>query len=116
MEPEVLTVFLLKYKELQNLNKEKTSELSKVDSELSSHYHKIEGTKITHVAQSHKLIKELKDILERRRVIKSEAILLRMTCDSLEPTMNTVIQKVRAQAKKHKEILDEIQTKAVVIE
>jgi hypothetical protein len=68
---------------LEGLRDEAYNSMSKIDGELSDWYHRVEGLKITHVSQSHELIKQVKIILEKRRVIKLEANVLRMVCDNL---------------------------------
>ena len=115
MEPEVLLTFLSHYDPIQALSKAKNDEQSKVDLELSSCYHKIEGANITHVAQSHKLIKELKEVLSRRRQVKYEAMVLRTTCDNLNTIMKTLNQKIVAHNKKHQEILTKLKENSLSV-
>jgi predicted transcriptional regulator len=114
MEPETLMNFLSNFENIQNLNKLKNDEQSKIDIELSDCYHKIEGTTITHVSQSHKLIKQLKDILSRRRQIKYETILLRTTCDNLDIIMKSLKQKINDHNKKHREILNKLKENSLL--
>lgn len=104
--------FIAEYDELEKLNTQSTKDLSNIDLELSSLYHRVEGSKITHVSQSHKLIKELQDILERRRNIKLEGVLLRSTCDLLKDKIGAVKGHYRKTLTKDTELRTEIKTRA----
>ncbi len=102
--------FLKSYSEVKKQAKVKQSEQSLIDKRLSDFYHTLEGTTITHVAQSHKLLKELKVILEERRNIKADWIILnavlqtvgdrfdglRNKCEKLEKTHTKMMGKMIA--------------------
>jgi hypothetical protein len=103
---------ILQYEELEKLNVLSNKNLSDIDTELSSCYHRIEGTVIKHVSQSHKLIKELKIILEKRRIIKLEGLLLRSTCDLLRDKVGQVKGTNKKTLSKHIEVKQEILDKA----
>lgn len=110
---ELLANFFNQFKEIEKLNNQKHQELSAVDKELSSLYHKIEGAVITHVAQSHKLIKDLKVVLEKRRVLKLETIALRSSYDSLKNTMEKLMTTHANILKKNQQVITEIKERAV---
>ena len=57
--------FILLFDEIKELSREKRQAMTEADRELSSIYHKIEGFEITHISQSHNLIKELTIVLEK---------------------------------------------------
>ena len=97
---------------LDNIRKEK----SDIDIKLSQWYHYVEGIDIKHISESHNLIKEVKSILERRRDIKIEEIILRSTCDTLKININSVKHKIETSIKKDESIREEIKTRTVVKE
>lgn len=61
--------------ELESLCGHAAKMQSSFDAELSNVYHLIEGVEIKHVSESHKLFMHLKDVLNRRRMVKETAIL-----------------------------------------
>lgn len=107
-----IDAFLKEFDELEKLNQKATKEQGDLDKELSSCYHKIEGTKITHISQSHKLIKELQNVLERRRANKIEGILLRSTCDTLREKVKTLKENKKTLVAKNNQVLSEIKLRA----
>lgn len=109
---ELLSNFFNQFKEIEKLNTQKHQELSAVDKEVSNFYHKVEGVVITHVAQSHALIKEMKVILEKRRVLKLETITLRSSYDSLKTVMDKSMTNHAHILKKNKEVVKEIKDRA----
>lgn len=110
----IIENFLLQFDELEKLNEAITKENSEIDKAISSFYHRVEGIEITHVSQSHKLIKELKPLLSRRREIKIETILLRSTCDTLRDKIKTLKITQKTQLIKNDEVLKEIKEKGKI--
>lgn len=114
MNPVVskIDAFIKQFDELEKLNADVTKEHSDIDKALSSWYHKVEGTDITHVSISHKLIKEIKPILDRRRDIKIESMLLRSTCDTLRDKIKTLKQNNQNALVKNEAVRTEIKSRA----
>lgn len=100
--------FIKEYEELEKLNAQATKNLSDIDLELSSLYHKIEGTETPNILQSYKLIKELKVILEKRRNIKLEGLLLRATCDTLKDKFLALKSNYNRVLRKNEDVINEI--------
>ncbi len=115
MNPVVTKIesFLKQYDELEKLNDEVSKEHSFLDKSLSNFYHRVEGIKITHVSQSHNLIKELKVLLDKRRDKKIEGILLRSTCDTLREKMGSLKKTTKSQIEKDEEVRQEIKDRAL---
>ena len=74
----------------------------------------VEGIDISHVSQSHKLIKQGKEILEKRRKNKLEMIMLRSTCDTMKSTFQSLKAKLENNMKKNNEIIQEIKDRAIL--
>lgn len=104
--------FLEAFDEIKQLANEKRNASAEAERELSSMYHKIEGIEITHISQSHNLIKELKVVLAKRRDLKVEDSMLRSVVDQLSGSMGNVNKKHKAILLKHSEIVEEIKTRA----
>lgn len=100
--------FIRQFEELDVLLHNTFKEKSEIDKKVSAWYHKVEGTTITHVSQSHNMMKEIKPILQRRREIKIEEIILRSTCDTLRVHINSVKGKKLKALVKNEEVLEEI--------
>lgn len=107
-----IDAFLKDFDELELLNQQAMKDQSDIEKKLSSWYHKIEGTKITHVSQSHKLIQEVQDILNKRRENKIEGIILRSTCDTLREKIKILKDHKKVLLKKNETVLTEIKTRA----
>ena len=105
--------FIKQFDELEKLNASTNQEHSDIDKAISSWYHRVEGLEITHVSQSHRLIKEIKPLLERRRDIKIESALLRSTCDTLREKVKTLKQSNKVALAKNEELRIEIKTRAI---
>ena len=93
---------------LKTLNTSAKNELSNIDKELSNQYHKIEGTEIQQLTDSHFLMMKLKDILIRRRAAKINYTLLESITSQLEPQVNKAKKRNGEITKKHSQILTEI--------
>jgi len=104
--------FIRHFEALEQLNNNTHKELSDIDKQLANWYHKVEGTEITHVSQSHKLLKEVQPILKRRRELKIETLTLRSTCDSLRATMQKVKDNNKNHLKQNEKVLQEIKDNA----
>lgn len=87
----------------------KTAEHSAVDLELSQCYHKIEGMKLDHVAKSHNAIKELQDVLKRRRRVKQEASILQTMHANLAPSMNKLSETLKASKAKQQKLIQDLE-------
>lgn len=107
-----LDEFIKQNEQIENMYKATTDEQSKIDLELSNWYHTVEGFDITHISQSHKLIKQVKEILGRRRRNKLEMIMLRSTCDSLKTTFESLKMKLEKHKTKNAEVIQEIKDRA----
>jgi hypothetical protein len=90
-------------------NKIKIAEHSAVDSELSKCYHKIEMMKLDHVSKSHNAIKELQDVLRRRRRIKHEASTLQIMHANLAPSMQKLSESLKASKTKQEKLLSDLE-------
>ena len=102
--------FIKEFEELDILLKENQVEMSKIDTDLSKLYHRIEGVEIKHVSESHALIKELKVILNKRREIKLNYILLSTLCQHLKSPIANFTKNQKAKLEKHNEIIDRLGT------
>jgi multidrug resistance efflux pump len=106
---EISEEFFNMFNKLKEECKEAQKMVSKIDKELSNIYHKIEGATIKHVSESHKLIKELKEVLDRRRELKYNAMVLRTMVDNLEEKVGQAINKVNQVTDKHNLVVKEIE-------
>jgi hypothetical protein len=104
--------FLKQFNELEKDLATVIKEHSDIDKALSVWYHKVEGLKITHVSQSHKLMKEIIPILSKRRDVKIEEIILRSTCDTLRNTIGKLIEHNKQKEKQHEALMKEIVDRA----
>jgi hypothetical protein len=101
-------IFLKQFQEISELKNKKAKEQSECDLAISDLYHKIEGTVIKHVCESHAFIKELKILLTKRRQIKLDNIILQSVCDSLKTNIESLRVSLPKVIKKHDEVLTEI--------
>jgi len=104
----ILGDFFNNYNKLEGLSQQKHSELSKVDIELSEFYHEVEGEHLSHNTQAHKFMVRLKDILNRRRQLKKETILIRSFIDNTKASFEIAKQRNDIQLQKHYRIMSEI--------
>ena len=100
--------FMKHFDTLEVMLAEVLKEQSEIDKAISSWYHRVEGTQIKHVAESHRFMKEIIPLLNRRRAIKIESIVLRSTCDTLRTNIQKLKQSHKDQLAKNKEVLQEI--------
>ena len=114
MNPTVKLVqdFIKQFDEIEKVLVNKLNEQSVIDKQISSWYHRLEGSTITHVSQSHRFIKQLLPLLEKRRVLKIETIVLRSTCDTLRGNIANLKKTHKDQLKKNDEVLQEIKDRA----
>lgn len=104
--------FIKHFESLENNLTVVTKELSEIDKKISDWYHRVEGTDIKHVSESHRLLKEIKPLLGRRRNVKIESAILRSTCDSLRSNIIKLKESHKTQMTKHNEVLQEIKDRA----
>jgi hypothetical protein len=109
-----LDSFIKQYEEIEIMYKASTEEQGEIDRELSNWYHIVEGIDITHISQSHTLIKKGKVILEKRRKNKLEMLMLRSTCDSMRATFQSLKAKLENTQKKNIEVIQEIKDRAIL--
>ena len=109
---EKLKDFVKHYEIIEQLAQNAFQAQSDLDKELSIWYHKVEGTKPSHVSESHRLINEVKAILDKRRDNKLDVVVLRTTCDSVGKHIKDLKSKINNQVTQHNKILTELKTKA----
>jgi hypothetical protein len=109
---ELIENLLKQYADLQALYDAKREEQGEVDRELSDYYHCIEGSEITHISQSHKLIKRGKEILEKRRQIKFEVLVLKASLDNMSISIEQIKRSVKIVVDKDKAVRQEIKDRA----
>ena len=96
------------FEAIKKLKLETKDELSLLDKELSNQYHKIEGSDISYMCQSHLLILELKDILYHRREAKIKHTILESFVSGLDSNITKSKKRYTEILNKHEEILQEI--------
>jgi hypothetical protein len=109
---EKLKDFVKHYEVIEQLAQDAFQAQSDLDKELSVWYHKVEGTKPSHVSESHRLINEVKNILDKRRANKLDVMVLRTTTDSVGKHIKDLKSKINNQVSQHNKILTELKTKA----
>ena len=109
---EIVENFINQYEIILSSYDKAKNEQGEIDREISSFYHKLEGTTLGATYKSHNLLKELKVLLERRRVNKIDVIVLRSTCDTIGKTMETLKTNKKRLLNKNTEILAEIVERA----
>lgn len=107
-----IRAFIKEFDDLEVELKRVNTERSQVDTDISEWYHKVEGTKITHVSQSHKLIKQIQPLLDKRRDLKIEWATLQSVCDSLRVTIAKLKTTHTKQLTKHEDVKQEIKDRA----
>jgi hypothetical protein len=107
----ILGDFFNNFDKLESLSQEKTNDLSKVDIELSEFYHKMEGIHLSHNTQAHKYMLELQDILNRRRQLKLDNILMRSFIDNTKKSFEIAKERNKSALTKHNKVLREIVNK-----
>ena len=104
----ILGDFFNNFNKLESLSQQKHSELSKVDIELSEFYHEVEGEHLSHNTQAHKFMLRLQDILNRRRQLKKETILIRSFIDNTRASFEIAKQRNESALQKHYKVMSEI--------
>jgi hypothetical protein len=97
---ETLNDLISQFERIEELEKESNKLQSEHDLELARLYHVIEGTTITHVSQSHKIIKEMQELLIKRRNNKFENALLKSTTSLLRSQIQSLKAKLQSNANK----------------
>ena len=100
--------FIKHFDLLELMLSEVLKEQSDIDKAISSWYHKVEGLQLGHVSLSHRLMKEIVPLLNRRRDIKIESIVLRSTCDTLRANNVKLKNTHREQLIKNETVRQEI--------
>ncbi len=106
---EILGQFFANHDKLEKMSKQLHEDLSNVDKELSEFYHRLEGTHLSHNTQAHPLMRKLQDILERRRNLKKDTILVRSFLDNTRPSIEVAKNRTTTAIKKHGKVLKEIE-------
>jgi len=102
---DILDQFFNNHEKLERMSKQLHEDLSKVDKELAEFYHKVESTHLSHNTQAYPLIIGLQDILNRRRRLKKETILIRTFLDNTRESIEKAKIKTTLRIKKHEMIL-----------
>jgi hypothetical protein len=82
------------FEELEQMERESNKLQSEHDLELSRLYHVIEGTTLSHVSQSHNLMKELQELLIKRRNNKFDNALIKGATSLLKPNIQSLKEKI----------------------
>jgi hypothetical protein len=85
------------FEELEQMEKESNRLQSEHDLELARLYHVIEGSSFTHVSQSHNLMKELQEVLIKRRNNKFDNALLKGATTLLSTNIKSLKTKIEAK-------------------
>lgn len=109
---DIVKELLGQYDMVKKLNDTKEEERGEIDRELSNFYHHIEGVDITHVSQSHHLIKELKVILGKRRDNKLERMVLKTTLDNIKLSTANIKGNLNKVVSTHKKMLEDMKIQA----
>jgi hypothetical protein len=96
------------FDELVELEKDSNKLQSEYDLELSRLYHVIEGSSFTHVSQSHNLMKELQDVLLKRRDNKFDNALLKNATVLLGTNIKALKARIEVRQKKKETYFVEI--------
>lgn len=110
---KIETLFAL-FDEIETDKNNAFLEISKHDKELSIMYHHIEGIKLGHIAESHKLLKELQTLLIRRRDAKGNAQILQVVCDNLKTKIDYTKSSFDEAIKKHIKVEEEVKERAKI--
>jgi hypothetical protein len=106
--------FINQFDKIEAFYKDVTEKQGKIDKELSGWYHVVEGTDIKHISESHKLIKQGKDILKRRRENKLEMIIIRSTHDMMKTQVSNLKINLEKSVTKNSEVVEEIKERAII--
>ena len=106
---EILGQFFFNHDKLEKMSKQLHTDLSNTDKELSEFYHRLEGTHLSHNTQAHPLMKKLQNILERRRNLKKDTILIRSFLDNTKQSIDVAKSRNSTAIKKHIKVLKEIE-------
>lgn len=100
--------FIKHFDSLELMLAQVLKEQSDIDRAISSWYHRVEGTQLGHVSVSHRFMKEIIPLLNRRRDIKIESLVLRSTCDTLRVNIVKLKQTHKDQLEKNEAVRQEI--------
>ncbi len=104
--------FVNQFDKIEAFYKDVTEKQGKIDKELSSWYHVVEGVDIKHISESHNLIKQGKDILKRRRDNKLEMIIIRSTHDMMKTQISNLKMNLEKSVTKNSDVVIEIKERA----
>jgi uncharacterized coiled-coil DUF342 family protein len=107
-----IQIFLDLFDEIAVKKDEMISEMSEYDKKLSAMYHKIEGMKLGHIAESHLLLKELQKLLRERREIKINVRILQAFYNNFTPKIDKYKETMENIIEQHNQILKEIEKKS----
>jgi hypothetical protein len=88
------------FEELERMEIESNKLQSEHDLELSRLYHVIEGTTLSHVSQSHNLMKELQELLIKRRSNKFDNALIKGATALLKTNIQSLKEKIETKKTK----------------
>lgn len=83
-----------------------------INNQLNQWYHDVEGLEITHISQSHKLMKRGKVILLERRRLKLQAAIYQSTWENFHQLIALTNSKINSSVCKHKNQINEIKSRA----
>lgn len=106
--------FITQFDKIESHYKDVTEKQGNIDRELSNWYHVVEGTDIKHISESHRLLKQGKDILKRRRENKLEVIIIRSTHDMMKNQVSNLRMSLEKCVKKNTEVVEEIKERAII--
>lgn len=109
---DVVKTLLTQYEDIKKLYEVKLEERSEIDRSISNFYHYVEAVDITHVSQSHKLIKDLKLLLGKRRDNKLEGLILKTTLDNIKISTSNIKGNLNKVVVTHNKMLDDMKVKA----
>ena len=107
---DILSNFFTNHDKLRDFAKDLEVKCGEIERELSFFYHKLEGIHLSHNTQAHSHMKDLQDILGRRRDIKRQLLLARSFVDSTQDSMDVARKRNEKAHKTHKQVMDDIQT------
>jgi uncharacterized protein YoxC len=101
------------FNEIEEIGNNVYDDVSKLDKELSSIYHKIEGMEEGHMERSSlKEMKNLQRVLLKRRAAKRDARLARSVIDRLNQHVTGSVKKHKEICQKHVDLTEEIRERS----
>jgi len=106
--------FINQFDKIESNYKDVSEKQGNIDRELSGWYHLVEGTDVKHISESHRLLKQGKEILKRRRSNKLEMIIIRATHDMMKNQIGSLRLNLEKCIKKNAEVVEEINERAII--